>query len=344
MTFTQLWKTAPSKRYAYFCWFIVAYCILVILWGALVRATGSGAGCGDHWPLCNGEVLPSMEAAATQVEFFHRITSSLAGVLVIAGLVGAWRVFPAGHRVRSAAVASLVLILVEGALGALLVRNEWVADDVSIARTIAAALHLANTLFLLGSMTLQAWWASGGLPLDLRANKSNLALLSVGILGLIIFCAFGAIVALGDTLFPPETLAEGLAQKFDHDAHFAVRMRLWHPLLAIATTTYLAFILYQFPNLRHNSLMGQFGVVTVGLLVTQLLVGVANVVLLAPLWMQVLHLLLADICWVTMLLWSFTAVAVPHPAGELALHKPLYLSNGHTPQIAHSSYKQKVRK
>src|SRR5262249_41187531 len=70
---------SPLARFA---WFVVAYNIAVILWGAYVRATGSGAGCGSHWPLCNGQVLPSAAQTQTLIEFTHRVTSGLSLVLM----------------------------------------------------------------------------------------------------------------------------------------------------------------------------------------------------------------------------------------------------------------------
>ena len=71
-------------RLARSAWAVLAYNVVVILWGAIVRATGSGAGCGSHWPLCNGVVLPNAEKASTLIEFAHRATSGIALLLVVA--------------------------------------------------------------------------------------------------------------------------------------------------------------------------------------------------------------------------------------------------------------------
>ena len=66
-------NSAENKRLlTRFAWFTVFYNVLVILWGALVRASGSGAGCGNHWPLCNGQVIPVSPGWHTVIEFTHR--------------------------------------------------------------------------------------------------------------------------------------------------------------------------------------------------------------------------------------------------------------------------------
>ena len=65
------------SRFAKYSWIVLVYNLVVILWGAYVRATGSGAGCGSHWPLCNGEVIPRAPEVETLVEFTHRLSSGL---------------------------------------------------------------------------------------------------------------------------------------------------------------------------------------------------------------------------------------------------------------------------
>src|ERR1700732_3618630 len=89
-----------------FAWAVVWYNVLVILWGALVRATGSGAGCGNHWPLCSGEVVPQTPALATLIEFTHRATSGIDVVLVAVLVVWAFRAFPRRHPARRGATLS----------------------------------------------------------------------------------------------------------------------------------------------------------------------------------------------------------------------------------------------
>ena len=108
---------------------MLAYNLAVILWGAYVRASGSGAGCGAHWPLCNGEVIPRAPSIATLVEYSHRLTSGLALLGVVALMVWTWRVWGRGHPARRGALLSLIFILTEAAVGAGLVLFELVADN-----------------------------------------------------------------------------------------------------------------------------------------------------------------------------------------------------------------------
>ena len=149
------------NRFAKFAWFVVLYNILVILWGAFVRASFSGAGCGSHWPLCNGEIVPLNPSVERIIEFAHRASSGIALLLVVALIVWAFRAYPWG-LVRQGAVATGVFIITESLLGASLVLFGWVAFDRSVWRVYSMGLHLINTFLLLGAMTLSAWWASGG--------------------------------------------------------------------------------------------------------------------------------------------------------------------------------------
>jgi cytochrome c oxidase assembly protein subunit 15 len=96
------------KTYAKFTRVNLAYTLLVILWGAYVRASGSGAGCGAHWPLCNGEVLPRPERIQTVVEFMHRGSSGVSLTLVMIGFGWAWVISEKGSLIRKAAAYSVM--------------------------------------------------------------------------------------------------------------------------------------------------------------------------------------------------------------------------------------------
>lgn len=297
--FNSLLNRAPSKNLARYAWILVAYTLLVILWGAYVRATGSGAGCGSHWPTCNGDVIPRPEQIETVIEFTHRVTSAIMGPMAIIFFAWAWWVYGGwGHRVTKGAAWTFFFILVEGALGAGLVLLELVADNDSSARALAMALHLINTLILLGVMTLTAWWASGGHPIRLKGQRELITILSVALIGLMVVGAFGAITALGDTLFPAETFAEGAAAKFDPDSHFSVKARLYHPLIAVGVSIYIVVALWTTEAFTATAGRKKLTYFSIGMIAIQLLGGVVNVLLAAPVWMQLVHLLLADISWI----------------------------------------------
>ena len=161
------------NRYAAFAWGTLLLNIFVILWGAFVRATGSGAGCGSHWPSCNGEVIPWSAQTETLIEFTHRITSGLALIAVVILLVWAMRSYPKGHVVRLGAKLSLGFLVLEALLGAGLVLFELVAYNDSGTRAVVGALHLVNTFLLLSVLTLTAWWASGGQPTHWQARRGS---------------------------------------------------------------------------------------------------------------------------------------------------------------------------
>lgn len=296
-----------KKRFAKYSWAVLAYTMVVILWGAYVRATGSGAGCGAHWPSCNGQVVPRAEQIETIIEYTHRLTSALSGLLVLLMLIWALRLYPKGHVVRQGAWLSLFFILTEGAVGASLVLFEWVADNASVGRTVATAVHFTNTLFLVTALTLTAWWATGGQRLHWRNRGQQSWLLGIGFLGLILVGTSGAITALGDTLFPADSLLEGIRQDFDPTAHFLVQLRIWHPVLAVAASLYLWLVS---SHLAANSQKDRkrFARILQTLLIIQLVAGVVNVVLLAPVWMQLIHLLLADLALIIFVLLAATTL------------------------------------
>lgn len=306
------------SRFSKYAWFVLGYNVAVVLWGAYVRATGSGAGCGQHWPLCNGEVLPRAPQIETLVEFSHRLSSGLAGVFVLIMLFWAFRAYGKGHIVRRGAVLSTIFILTEGLVGAGLVLFELVAHNQSLARVFAVSTHLINTFILIAFLALTAWWASGGQPVRLRGRGSMGGVMGVAYAGMFILGVSGAITALGDTLFPAGSLAEGIQQDFAATAHFLVRLRVWHPVVAVVVGLYLAIIAgiyhsqFQDPRIRRLTRAIQ---VT---FITQLIAGFINVLLLAPVWMQMVHLLLADLLWILLVLTSASLLAAGAPQSATA--------------------------
>lgn len=307
-----------SRQYfTRFAWLALAYVVLVILWGAVVRATGSGAGCGSHWPLCNGVVVPRAPQVETLIELTHRLTSAFSGVVVIVLLVWAFRLFPKGHTVRKGAVLSMLFILTEGALGAGLVLFEWVAYNASVARAVSMALHLVNTFLLLAAITLTAWASAESYPgersLRLRGQGKTGWLIGLGLLLLVLLGASGAVTALGDTLFPAGSLSEGISQDFLPTAHFLVRLRIYHPIIAILTSVYLVVAGAAIAAQRPGPDTHRFSRAIKFIVVIQVAAGFVNVLLLAPVWMQVVHLLLADLLWIAVILMAAAALAQEAP-------------------------------
>jgi len=314
--------TTPTDRpdrdqtsYARFCWSVLAFNLFVIVWGALVRASGSGAGCGSHWPLCNGEVIPRPPALETIIELSHRVTSGLALVLVVVMVFLAWRRFPSRHLVRRSAAASLVLILMEALIGAGLVLLEYVADDTSTARGYWVGGHLINTFLLVASLSLTAWWASGHPGPTLRGHPTRIpVVLGAAALAVLALSTSGAITALGDTLFPVETFAEGKQLTFAADAHIFVRLRIWHPTMAIVVGMILSFAAYVTTRPGADREVRRWANWMLGLYAAQLALGLLNMWLLAPLALQLAHLLLADLIWIALVILAACALSVPAAA------------------------------
>lgn len=301
-------------RFAIYAWSVLAYNLVVILWGAYVRASGSGAGCGSHWPLCNGEVLPRAREIETLIEFSHRLTTGLAGLLVVGLVIAAFRVFPKAHSVRLGAALSLAFIVIEGLVGAAQVRLGLTADNASIGRAVIGSIHLANTFVLLAVLTLTAWWASGGAPVRLRGQGALGWVFGLGLLAVLLVGASGAITALGDTLFPSETLAEGIQADFSAGAHFLIQLRVIHPLLAVLASVYTVVAGRLAAAWRPSVATRRLAWALAALFGAQLLIGVVNVALLAPIFMQIIHLFMADLVWVVLVLAAAAALGEREPA------------------------------
>lgn len=297
---------------ARFAWFVLAYNIAVILWGAYVRASGSGAGCGAHWPLCNGEVIPRSPSVETLIEYSHRLTSGLALIGVVWMLAWTRRVTPPGHPARRGAWLSLFFIVVEAAIGAGIVLFELVADNATMARAMFMAVHLVNTFFLVGALTLTAWWLSGGDDVSVRARRGRATVLAGLAVGLLLSGMSGAVAALGDTLYPAATHAEGLAQTLSPTSHILLRLRALHPLIAIVTGVLLMFAAPRLADERDGRGL-RFGRAVLALAAVQMLGGIVNVLLLAPVWMQMVHLLVADALWIAFVLLGARVLAQPEP-------------------------------
>jgi heme A synthase len=291
---------SARARFTRFAWGVLIYNVLVVLWGAFVRATGSGAGCGSHWPLCNGDVVPRAPAVETMIEFGHRTTSGLALIAVVWLCVWAFRLFAKGDPVRRFAVLSLVFILIEAALGAGLVLFRLVGDDASVSRAVYLSAHLVNTQILLAALTLTAWFARPAGPSKMPAIRTPLL---AGVLPVFLVVGVsGAIAALGDTLFPASSIAAGIQQDFDSTAHFLVRLRTFHPLLAVLAGVYVSFLVLRVIKSKVSPLATRIAWWTWLFVAIQLVAGLVNIVLLAPIWMQLVHLLLADLLWVALVL------------------------------------------
>lgn len=307
--FPRVQQTPRTQLFARYAWAVLAWNVAVVLWGAVVRATGAGAGCGNHWPRCNGQVIPPSPSVQTLIEFTHRLMTGADGFLVLALVVLAWRLHPRGSPVRTGAALTACFLVTEALVGAALVKLELVADSRSPSRVWWMALHLVNTFMLLGSLTLAAWWASGWPRVRLRGQGAAAWLMLTAVAATLAVAVTGAITALGDTLYPKSAVGLGEAAA----ATFLERLRVVHPLVAIATALYVVLAGIVVRRMRPGPMTARLSRRLVALFAAQVMVGAFNVALLAPVWMQLVHLFVADVVWITLVCTTAAALAAPDP-------------------------------
>ena len=263
--------------------------IFSIIAGAIVRATGSGDGCGSSWPTCNGEIIPQLKTSSELIEFSHR---AISGILLIITLIIFVKSFKNEVPILQKRVIWFLtfFVLLEALIGAVIVIYEWVGLNSSAPRIIAVPLHLVNTFGLLGTYTLL-------LHLTKNSKTSLVNFFDRGFkIALILFLltgATGSIAALADSIFPSDSFITGLAEDFDLKSQVLTRLRILHPIFASA----LSFYLYT----EANRLQSEYKVITKNIKLLILLgvfLGVLNVVSNIILPLSILHLLIADLLWI----------------------------------------------
>jgi heme a synthase len=300
---------ASMRLLTRFAWLTLAYNIAVVLWGAYVRATGSGAGCGNRWPLCNGTVLPGTAQAQTIIEFTHRLTSALAVVMVSSLLLWCWRKTAKGDWARYSSLAAILFLFNEALLGALLVLFEHVGQDRSPARVFILCMHFGNTLLLLAALALTAQWLSKGYRrFSVVKKRAEIVAVVFGLLATICIGITGSVAALGDTLFSAVSLRASLIQDFS-SGNILLRLRFLHPVAAAIAAIYVLWLILR--SLKMPGRLWNQEVMLAGVLIGQTGLGILNVILLAPVWLQIVHLLVAELFWVLVVLASANLLFSP---------------------------------
>lgn len=298
---------------------LLLYTLVVIVWGAWVRISKSGDGCGENWPLCQGQFIPSNAAVATWIEFLHRLTSGLYGLLVIGLFIWALRRLPRGHWARWTAGLTTIFMITEALLGARLVLAGLVGANDSAARASTMALHLVNSLMLTGSLALTWHWGGDSLFFRRRWTRPAAVQLGAIVFGFLVIGGTGAIAALSKTLFPSESLWQAAFVDFHPESHFLLRLRIWHPLAATLIAALVAWALIEIrvrasaePDLVRQTtrLLWTLGIAVI--------FGYLTLLLLSPVWMKLTHLLLAHVLWiglVTMMAMVFASSSPPVERG-----------------------------
>lgn len=301
-----------AARFAKFTYVVLGFALFVIVWGSFVRASGSGAGCGSHWPDCNGEVIPIGKKTATLIEFTHRTTSGALLIFAIGMAVTAFRIFPKRHLSRWFSLGAVVCTIISAIIGAWLVKYKLVEQNDSVARAVVLSAHFVNTMLLLACVALAGYFARRTSVPSLRCGGLLGWALIVGAAGLFFIGMSGAVTALGDTLFPVRNSLEVLQAGLSPTGNFLLRLRIWHPVIACGVALYLLFLSALASDLRPAA-KKRFRALN-AMVVIQILLGFVNVRLHAPVAMSLLHLLVAELLWLAFIFAAVEAVAAKHTA------------------------------
>lgn len=268
-----------QKKWARILFYFWIYTLLVILWGAWVRISHSGNGCGDHWPLCEGAFIPTQGNHKTWTEYFHRLMSGTYGLIVIYFFFR-FRKFNFSSVFQKANWGLLILMIVEALLGAVLVKGQLVTENDSVLRLVVMSFHQLNSFLLTGvTYLLYTLVATAHAPKSLRISKPIL-------IAFLALPVTGAIAALSSTLFPSISVWQGILDDLSHEQHLFIRLRILHPLLA--TTIALGFVYYLYSKNQMR--------LTLEFLIA-IAVGAVTLLTLSPVYLKLAHLLIAHFLW-----------------------------------------------
>lgn len=306
-----------NNFFSTYCFSILCFCLFIILWGAWVRISHSGDGCGQSWPSCDGQyLLEAGEKRKTWIEWIHRATSGLFGIAVLSLMIGAFFKFSLRHPVFKSSVCVLLFTVSEALIGARLVLAGLTGSNTSLARVLTMNLHLLNSLLLTGSLFI-CWRLSKCKNYSLSNALFYLKTKSFFFISLIIFFIivfFGSLSSLSASLLPSHSLLEGISSDFNPESHWMIRLRLLHPLLALIFGG--GFLLYYFlKNTKSERGKGLYKIkslfkdrkispqeIFIFCLIFALLSGFLNLLLLSPVFLKLTHLLIVYLLSMSFLL------------------------------------------
>ncbi len=155
---------------------------------------------------------------------------------------------------------------------------------------------------LLAALALTASWLSnrdrrfGVVPRPYQTIAAGPGLVSVMVIGIT-----GSLASLGDTIFPADSLRHAVLEDFSSSSPTVLRLRVLHPIAAVIGSLYVSWLLRVFWRKRARSTCMSLLLIT---LTGQIALGAMNVILLAPVWLQMTHLLVAEIFWILLILAS----------------------------------------
>jgi protoheme IX farnesyltransferase len=308
-----------SPRYRALVYASLVASFLVVVWGGVVRVTGSGLGCPD-WPLCHGQFLPSLDTS-TRIEWFHRFLAIAGGLTVAAVVMWSLIVYRADRRVLTLAIVAAILYPLQAVLGAITVVLELPPEWVTV--------HLANAELLLAALTILAVvvrWPNVG-----RTASAGWTWLAVAAaVGTFVLLLSGAYVRgadattacvgwplCGDTAFP--TLGAP-----------AIAM-LHRYIAAIVGLLIVAACIEAWRHRRDAPGLGPLAIATGAIFIAQIVIGAANPLTQFSPWALGAHPAVASLLWCSVV--GLAAVAW-HPASRqgalvrdlIALTKPAIMS------------------
>ncbi len=270
------------KSYLIFLW---VYSILVVIWGAWVRISKSGDGCGTSWPLCNNAIIPDTSNAQALIEFTHRISTALYGILVLLLVVWTFKIFPKKHSIRRVVLFILSFTILEALIGAQLVLLGLVGDHTGFDRIIVMSLHQVVSILLTGSVA-RAYYLTNS-----KVIKTY-KLIEVAKFMFLLLVATGGIAALSNTVFPSSSILEGLVSDINPESHILLKLRVIHPILALSTALAFVFVIIKLhkKNKQYSMQLATFFLIGI-------LIGIITLITLSPTVMKFVHLAMAHIIW-----------------------------------------------
>lgn len=311
------------RRFAAFAWSLLVLNLAAVAWGVFLRAGKFGDGCGTNWPLCPGGPVPLNGSISRFIEGSHRLMTSLIGVMTIGLVFWSRRIYSredeGGRAVRGLALAALGMTVVEGLVGAVLVKFALVTTNASPMRALVMAFHVVSTFGLVGAVAACALAAGpdgdleGGVRPRLKQGGAALGMLLTGAIGLVGLGATGAISAFAHQVNPVEDV---LTAALAPGAPWMVRLQPMHPLLSAAVALYLVLMAGLLPNLRPDPRVALWARRLAIMVGVEMALGLVNILVRAAIPMQMLHLVAADLTWVALVGLGVAALHEGVPRAE----------------------------
>lgn len=314
-------RILTAERFVKFVWFVMAYNLAAIAWGAFVRATFSGDGCGSHWPTCGGQIIPDADSLKKMVEFSHRVSTGMIVPMTVMMVVWSRFAFTAGHQARKASLLAFGMTLFEALIGAGLVLFHLTDRNNSVARAGVMSVHVVSTFVLLSCIAVAAIAASTGRKIEFKGQGAALWLLAPAFIGVAVLGVSGAVSALGHTLAPTKDV---IAAAANVNSFWMVRLQPMHPYLACAIGLYVVLVAGLFVHLRPDRNVTVAALALACAYAAELGLGLVNIQLNAPVWLQMTHLVAADAVMVSLVLMSAYALAEGVPRLEVGIARPDY--------------------